>query len=750
MNEADVSNLPFQQAVSFVTQTSRHVFVTGKAGTGKTTFLRYIRDHSPKKMAIAAPTGVAAINAGGVTMHSLFQLPMGIYVPDAQAGRSHLQLLVNTPQTLFKNLRLNREKIKLLRELELLVIDEVSMLRADLLDATDAILRHFRQQYQQPFGGVQVVYIGDLYQLPPVTGDEEWSILQQYYRSPFFFDARVIQQAYPVCIELKKIYRQKDALFIALLNNVRNNQCTPDDLALLHRYYQPAFHPSGPENYILLTTHNYKADAINQAALERLPGEPHVFEATVTGEFSEKAFPADKILQLKTGAQVMFIKNDKGEIRRYYNGKIGRIERIDEAGVFISFPGETNELLLEKEEWKNIRYKYKEQEDRIEEEELGSFSQYPIRLAWAVTIHKSQGLTFDKAIIDAGASFAPGQVYVALSRLTTLDGLVLHSPIQVQHIYTDERILPFMHHIPAEESLPQTLQQAQLEFALQELQQCFNWNKLFTAWQELFDDFAHLQLPGKTEEAIWVQSLLRELAQQQETARKFSRQLAQAFPGAAADQYQFLQQRVQAAGQYFISLLNAQLLQPLQQHIDEVKIKPKTKKYITELSLLQKVTERKKHQLQQAIQLAEGLSRGEAVTQLLFALQAPVTAAATAQPERRPALPVGESRLLSVQLFKDGNDIEAIARLRSLAASTIEGHLVESIKTGELPVTDLVPAGKITVIEAALNTGPGPLKQVKEYLGEDYSYAEIRAVMHHRLLQQAGTNTENDQPGTEK
>jgi hypothetical protein len=741
MSGADVSNLQFQQAVSFVTHTRRHVFVTGKAGTGKTTFLRYIREQSPKKMAVVAPTGVAAIHAGGVTMHSLFQLPMGIYVPGSYPGWNNTapSVLVTDQHTLFKNLRLNREKIQLLRQLELLVIDEVSMLRADLLDAIDVILRHTRNQYQQPFGGVQVVYIGDLYQLPPVTGEEEWRILQQYYRSPFFFDAQVIQQVHPVCIELKKIYRQKDEAFIALLNNVRNNQCTPADLALLHRHYAPAFTPSAADNYILLSTHNYKADAVNQAALQKLPGELHVFEATVTGDFAEKAFPADKILQLKTGAQVMFIKNDKGEFRRYYNGKIGHIGRMDETGIYIVFPGETNELLLEKEEWRNIRYKYNERENSIEEEELGSFAQYPIRLAWAVTIHKSQGLTFEKAIIDAGASFAPGQVYVALSRLTSLEGLVLRSPIQAHNIYTDERILPFMNRLAPEELLPGLLQQGRLDFALAELVQCFRYDTLFTAWQELYDGFAHLQLPAKTEEAVWVQAQLQQLAGQQETARKFCRQLEQLIPQAAQNNYALLNERVQAGGHYFLHLLQEQVLQPLAQHIEEVKIKPKTKKYVTELLSLQLHTERKKHRLQQAMLLAAGLYNGEDLTGLLQALLTPPTPPAEdAAAEHPPGTQrVGESRSISLQLFKEGQSIEAIAQLRNMAAGTIEGHLVESVKKGELAVTDLVPLHKIAAIEAALTAQPGPLKQVKELLGDTYSYAEIRAVAHYLSLHTA-------------
>ncbi|HET9052915.1 MAG TPA: AAA family ATPase, partial [Cyclobacteriaceae bacterium] len=408
MSLRDESNVTFSLAADFINHTSKSVFLTGKAGTGKTTFLKYICENTYKNFVVAAPTGVAAINAGGVTLHSLFQLPFGIYLPLHHVPEVHSHVQVTTRATLFKNLQLSKSKRDLLQELELLIIDEVSMVRCDMLDAMDVILKTVRKN-QRPFGGVQVLFIGDLYQLSPVAKGEEWRMLRGYYQSPYFFDSKVVLDSPPLCIELKKIYRQNEQVFIDLLNNVRNNVATVQDLALLNARLTTE---ENTEGYVTLTTHNDKANAINARELAKLPDEEHAFPATIQNEFSEKSYPTDPVLTLKKGARIMFIKNDTSEEKKYYNGKMATVTGIEGDTVTVEFD-QGGVLELTRETWRNIRYRYNNDTDEIDEEELGSFIQFPIRLAWAITIHKSQGLTFQHAIIDAGSSFATGQVYVA-------------------------------------------------------------------------------------------------------------------------------------------------------------------------------------------------------------------------------------------------------------------------------------------------------------------------------------------------
>ncbi|HWJ27023.1 MAG TPA: hypothetical protein VNS32_10805, partial [Flavisolibacter sp.] len=373
-----------------------------------------------------------------------------------------------------------------------LIIDEVSMVRCDMLDAIDTILRHFRKRPNLAFGGVQVLYIGDMFQLPPVIAQGEWNILKNYYECPFFFEAKAIKEAPPLYIELKKIYRQNEQTFIDILNRIRNNDPLEEDLAELNKRFDPSFNLSTGEKYITLTTHNRKADVINEAELKKLPGQLHTFPAEIQGEFSDKALPTDLNLQLKEGAQVMFIKNDSGNDRRYYNGKLATIKKIAGDEITVSFSGGEKDLQVEREVWKNIRYNYNNEADDILEEELGSFKQFPIRLAWAITIHKSQGLTFDKAVIDAGASFAAGQVYVALSRCTSLDGLVLHSRIYPNAIATDQRILAFAQREANDEFLEQTLKEEKVRYQSERLVKTFNWTKMLKA----LDDWKEA-IPGK-------------------------------------------------------------------------------------------------------------------------------------------------------------------------------------------------------------------------------------------------------------
>ncbi len=427
-----INNPELQLAFDYVQFTGRNVFLTGKAGTGKTTFLHNLKNQSLKRMIVVAPTGVAAINAGGVTIHSFFQMSFGPHIPsdavadDQQSGGEKGEVK-----------RFSREKINIIKSLDLLVIDELRMVRADLLDGIDETLLRFRDKLK-PFGGVQLLMIGDLQQLAPVVKDDEWGLLQRYYDTAFFFSSRALKRAGYVSVELKHIFRQSDRHFIDILNKVRENRLDADAMHELNKRYIPNFnHKNSDDGYITLTTHNHQAQELNQKKLVLLAGNEFIGRAEVKDEFPEYSYPTDFELRLKVGAQVMFVRNDSSQDKLYYNGKIGKIEDIDEETIYVKCPGDHVSIPVGKTEWNNYRYTIDEQSAEIKETVIGTFTQYPLKLAWAITIHKSQGLTFEKAVVDANAAFAHGQVYVALSRCKTLEGLVLSSPISEKCIKSD-------------------------------------------------------------------------------------------------------------------------------------------------------------------------------------------------------------------------------------------------------------------------------------------------------------------------
>ncbi|MCD7972029.1 MAG: AAA family ATPase [Candidatus Azobacteroides sp.] len=447
--ELDETNVEFNHASEFVKHTNKLVYLTGKAGTGKTTFLKYLREVTTKNVVILAPTGVAAINAGGQTIHSFFQIKPSIYIPNDKRLRKKADENDTDKSTIYDHFKYFKEKLDIIKGLELLIIDEISMVRCDLLDVIDRLLRVFRNRESEAFGGVQVILIGDTFQLPPIADFKQWSILKPYYKSPFFFSSKVINQNKPIYIELKKIYRQNEQEFIDLLNRIRVNQVGSNELKLLNSKYNPTFSPNGNSNYITLATHNRLVDNTNLTKLTELPTELKQFEANVTGLFPDNIMPTNKILLLKEGAQIMFIKNDKA--KRYYNGKIAKISKIENNVIIVKF-SDDSEITVERQQWDNIKYKWNDKEKKIEEEIIGTFIQFPIKLAWAITVHKSQGLTFEKVIADLGAAFTSGQVYVALSRCTSFNGLVLKTPIGSNAIKTDSQVLQF-----AQNETPNTL-----------------------------------------------------------------------------------------------------------------------------------------------------------------------------------------------------------------------------------------------------------------------------------------------------
>lgn len=734
----DHSNKYFQMAVEFVNHTAKHIFLTGKAGTGKTTFLKYIQETSHKKLAIVAPTGVAAINAGGVTIHSLFQLPFGSFLPTSRQSIDNISGNFYNKQSLFRKFRFSNDKRQLIQELDLLVIDEVSMVRADLLDAVDTVLRHIRKKPNLPFGGLQMLYIGDLSQLPPVVNEREWDVLGQYYESPFFFHAKVIETCPPTYLELKKIYRQSDQAFIEILNNVRNNTMSKEDLDLLNRYYQPDFKPEKKGEYITLTTHNAKADIINQKELQKLPGKVHTFDAHIEGEFNERSYPAESRLQLKEGAQIMFIRNDKGEERRYYNGKLGTIKSIKGDEITIMFPDSTTPLVLETEEWKNIRYHYDKEQDQIIEEELGTFIQYPIRLAWAITIHKSQGLTFNKAIIDAGQSFAPGQVYVALSRLTSLDGLVLFSRIRENCISTDAQANAFAATAQEEGALQQELKAAQQRYTHDFLLATFDWEKLADHTKAFSEAMETRKIPMLEEAKVLAKELIEYVKAHQKIAENFQKKLRHMLMQAEKDGYQYIHERISAAHKYFSDTLYNDLFVPLEKHFEEMKGKSRVKKYLEDLKGLVAIYQQKNASLRQAVQITEGLVSGIDSALLFKSMGGRHDQDAQFKLKEIPTklkAAKGESQRTSLAMFKTGKSVEEIAIERGLAVSTIQSHIVSFIGTGDIAIEELLPKEKIQAIEHVIEqVGDVPMSQIKERLGEEYSYSDIKAVLNYRKL----------------
>ncbi|RYF86191.1 MAG: ATP-dependent DNA helicase UvrD2, partial [Chitinophagaceae bacterium] len=485
----------------------------------------------------AAPTGVAAINAGGVTLHSLFQLPFHPFLPTHQ-----------NKEALLGKLKFTRQRQQLLRKMELLVIDEISMVRADVMDAIDCILRSVRRNHASPFGGVQLLCIGDLFQLPPVTQHHEWAILQDYYASPFFFDSVVIREQMPVLIELNKIYRQKEDSFVRLLNKVRNNGMDEDDFEDLHMRYKPGFRPHSDENFITLTSHNKQADIINSTELERLLRPTFTYEASVEGDFPEQLYPVEANLVLKEGAQVMFLKNDSVQ-RRYFNGKIGIVKSLNE-DIIVDCDGV--DIVVAKETWENTRYTVNKADGKLEQESLGSFSQYPLRLAWAITIHKSQGLTFEKVMIDAGAAFSSGQVYVALSRCTSLEGIVLLSKIPPAAIYSNEHVVKGQQALTPKGSLADRFVGARQVYTQQLLEEVFAFNDINIGISHLL--YALKKEAGKFNAAglEWFHEFQQQFNSERSVGLKFIGHIAAMMKQAAViEKNATLQQRISDAANHF-------------------------------------------------------------------------------------------------------------------------------------------------------------------------------------------------------
>lgn len=534
------NNPELQLAWQFIENTGTHLFLTGKAGTGKTTFLRRLREQSPKRMVVLAPTGIAAINAGGVTIHSFFQLSFAPFVPDTTLNSAQIHY------------RINKEKRNIIRSMDLLVIDEISMVRADLLDAVDATLRRYRDR-EKPFGGVQLLMIGDLQQLAPVVKDSEWEMLRHYYETPYFFASRALRETTYMTIELEKVYRQSDTFFLSLLNKIRENKADDEVLNELNKRYQRDFQPPKEEGYIRLTTHNNQAQRINDRELASLPGKAYSFRAEVKDDFPEYSYPADEVLTIKEGAQIMFLKNDVSSEKRYYNGMIGEVVTVNEMGMFVRGKDSEHEFQLLQEEWGNYKYVLNEETKEITEEIAGVFRQYPIRLAWAITIHKSQGLTFERAIIDARNSFAHGQTYVALSRCKTLDGMVLESPLRREAIISDSVVDNFTKAVERNKPGNKQLNDMQKAYFFDLLSDLFNFYSIEQAYKRLLrmmDENLYRLFPKQLAEYKALEPHMKERIV--EVARRFRNQYTRLIN--ESEDYagnQELQERIRSGAGYF-------------------------------------------------------------------------------------------------------------------------------------------------------------------------------------------------------
>lgn len=732
--ESHVHNREMNLAWQFVANTNTSVFLTGKAGTGKTTFLHKLRELSPKRMVVLAPTGVAAINAQGQTIHSFFQLPFGPNIPGLQQGEGNLRY------------RMSKEKKQLIRTLDLLVIDEISMVRCDLLDAIDDVMRKYRDR-NRPFGGAQLLMIGDLQQLSPVAQDKEWSLLCSYYDTPYFFGSKALAKIDYITIELRHIYRQQDEHFISLLAAIRENRIDKPALDTLNRRYIPGFVPPKDEDWIRLTTHNRMADTYNEQQLNQLSSKELRYVAEVHGNFPETSYPAAYELVVKEGAQVMFLKNDPSGNKDYYNGKIGVVEGTewdDEHNrelirVYCKEDGST--ILLPPVTWENTKYVIDEESKEIREEVEGTFRQYPLRLAWAITIHKSQGLTFNHAVLDINASFTHGQVYVALSRCRTLEGLVLAQALYPGSIITDDSVSAYIDKeiaegMKKEEELP-ILKQS---YYLSLLDEMFDFSKLISGYNYLtrvVDEHLYNQYPE-------LLTLMKSNQKRMETdlmvvASKFRQQygrLVYASSNAAKDAK--LQERLQSAYVYF----RDQLIDIIGNLLPELAISIGNKQVSTQFNNALEV-----FMLEYRIKIGvfmrfceeksafnvKGYLRAKAAA-VLDDVSPKGQNRSTKRPkkvsEAAPKEKKQDTRQKTLLLYREGNSIKAIANLRGLKTNTIEDHLAYWVGKGELDINELVTTDhqqKITSVIRRFNRAY-TLSDIKSALPPNYSYLEIKCV----------------------
>jgi len=807
-----MENKELDLAWNFVENTNRNVFLTGKAGTGKTTFLHRLKAQSQKRMVVVAPTGVAAINAKGVTIHSFFQLPFGLILPDYDLRASS-----NFTR------RFSKTKINIIKSLDLLVIDEISMVRADLLDGIDKTLRRYKNR-DLVFGGVQLLMIGDLQQLSPVIKENDWLLLKSFYKNAFFFSSQAYQVSEPITIELKHIYRQENPLFINILNEIRNNNLSISSANELNKRYIPNFEPNKKDGYISLTTHNNKARKTNEQELEKLKGKEYVYKAIIEGNFPEHSYPNKEELKLKVGAQVMFIKNDSSPEKRYFNGKIGKVILLEKDEVVVNCPEDDFNIETKLETWENIKYIVDSETKAITEDKIGSYSQIPLRLAWSITIHKSQGLTFEKAIIDAQGAFAHGQTYVALSRCKSLEGLVLKSKIEPNQIISDKHVIDFNKNSEANQPNEEILQKSKREFQLNLISEVFNFYKFLYPVRRILDIYYKNKgsIEGSIEQPL---NIIKEsITNLLKVSNGFKFQL-QTLVGDTEipDTNNVLQERFTKAINYFVEQTKANIEVPL-----------KNFSFSTDNKAIQKDIEKQLDALEELLEIKllyfEGLKEGF-ITDNFLTLRAksvflekekpkkqrktiidgttnvelfellrelrnqianrddlvhfqiftqkslyamcetlPTTMAELKQihgmgktrikkygseilnvihsycdennieisqnpfvfETTKPKKKKGDTKKISLGLFKKGKSIEEIANERELNPTTVTGHLANFISTGEVKITDLISTEHYQELKKLIpSTRFENLSDLKHQLDDKYSYGEIRLVLEN-------------------
>ncbi|MGI6242165.1 MAG: helix-turn-helix domain-containing protein [Prevotella sp.] len=733
-------NNELREAWDFVEHTGTSIFLTGKAGTGKTTFLKAVKEHSSKRMIVVAPTGVAAINAGGVTIHSFFQLPLSPYVPGTSIRDRY---------------NFGKEKRRIIRTLDMVVIDEISMVRSDLLDAIDFVLRRYRDQ-TKPFGGVQLLMIGDLQQLTPVVTPQDEEMLRNYYDTPYFFGSKALQQINYVTIQLTHVYRQQDQAFINILNHIRDGKVLPEDIVNLNKRYNPTFIPKAEEGYIRLTTHNRMADSYNETELRKLGGKRYVYKAEIKDTFPEYSYPADVELELKQGAQVMFIKNDASGSHRYYNGRIGRVVNIGEDFIDVLCTGDREPIRVEPQEWENTKYVINERTKVIEPQVQGVFRQYPLRLAWAITIHKSQGLTFEHAIIDAGLSFASGQVYVALSRCKSLEGLVLASPIGESNIINDHRVADYISHQQeaAEQSIRE-LPNLKEEYFRYQLLDLFDFSALMEAEQmvhrtllEYFRGFQSLtNLHGQT-----VANLKERVM---DVAYKWQG-VIRATPVEGLHEEKFLERVKRSAG-YFLDAIEGNLKRVLEltkaaksqnsrgMELMEERYRELRLNYLAKDRLLRRMEEEtfdvptymmaKQEAMLDAMDVVNPGGGSSRSRRRRKSGASPFSKTGDDDSKNRKRgkrkMEKGETYAISYKMFIDGLSLEDIAKKRELTINTIYRHLARYVKSGKLSADKVIDASKVRAIRHAISQLPegASISEIKAICREDITWNEIRLMM---------------------